>query len=120
MKTFGPLLAGLLALLLAGDEFVVSLGAGRTVSVQGALRYQACDTQTSGYLPEKAKVLWEVGGAAGPGAVAGTDPAQVRMRSGYRGPAVWECDAAGIVIGWEWWGAGFPGFSDRAIEGALA
>jgi hypothetical protein len=28
----------------AGDEFVASLGAGRTVSVQGALRYQACDT----------------------------------------------------------------------------
>jgi hypothetical protein len=54
------------------------------------------------------------------GAVAGSDPAQDRVRCGYRGAAVCECDAAGIVIGWELWGAGFPGFSDCAIEGTLA
>jgi hypothetical protein len=72
------------------------------------------------YMPERAKVLWEV-------LVAPLDrersPEAIRskqMRRGYRGATVWECDAAGIVIGWEWRGAWFPGFSDRAIEGALA
>jgi hypothetical protein len=47
------------AVVSAGDEFVASLGAGRTVSVHGTLRYQVCDSNKC-YLPEKAKVLWEV------------------------------------------------------------
>jgi hypothetical protein len=43
----------------AGDEFVASLGAGRTLSLHGTLRYQVCDSNKC-YLPEKAKVLWDV------------------------------------------------------------
>ena len=47
------------AVVSAGDEFVASLGAGRTISVHGTLRYQVCDSNKC-YLPEKAQVLWEV------------------------------------------------------------
>ena len=68
---------------ISAGEFVASLGAGRTVSVHGKLSYPVCDTNKC-YLPEKAKVLWEAGGAAGPEAVAGTDPAQVGCD-----PAIW-------------------------------
>jgi hypothetical protein len=47
------------AVVSAGDEFVASLGAGRVLSVHGTLRYQVCDSNKC-YLPEKAKVSWDV------------------------------------------------------------
>jgi len=93
----------------AGDEFVASLGAGRTLSVHGTLRYQVCDSNKC-YLPEKAQVLWEVQVCRWTGSGSRKRSGTSRARCGYRGGAVWECDAAGIVIAWEWWGAGFPGF----------
>ena len=107
------------AVVSAGDEFVASLGAGRTVSFMERCAIK-CVTATrvtcQRRLRSCGRCRWRRWTGSGRRKRSGTS----RVRCGYRGGAVWECDAAGIVIAWEWWGAGFPGFSDRAIEGALA
>lgn len=39
--------------------FIKSLGQGKTLSIKGSLKYQACDTKTC-YMPVSVPVSWEI------------------------------------------------------------